>query len=210
MAQESGQKGEPAEKVILPVPKYDGKLSIERALRERRSVRDYAEKPLRIEEISQLLWAAQGITGPSGMRTAPSAGALYPLEVYLVVGNVEGVPVGVYKYRPQTHALEGVAQGDRRAELSEAALGQYCISEGAVVVVIAAVYERTTRKYGERGIRYVHAEVGHAAQNIYLQAVSLNLGTVFVGAFHDDDVREVMNMPNEERPLCIMPIGRMR
>jgi len=196
------------ERIKLPEPKYDSNTSIEKALHERRSVRDFKDEPLTLAEVSQLLWAAQGITSPRGFRTAPSAGALYPLEVYVVVGNVEGLTQGVYRYRPDEHELVKVAEGDKRAEVSAAALGQSSVKDGAIDIIFSAVYERTTRKYGERGIRYVHMEAGHSAQNVYLQAVSLGLGKVVIGAFQDNRVKEVINMPDEEYPLYIMPVGR--
>jgi SagB-type dehydrogenase family enzyme len=165
---------------------------------------------LTILEISQLLWAAQGITSRDGKRTTPSAGALYPLETYLVVGNVTALDSGVYKYRPSDHTLGEVLTGDLRQELSEAALRQKCVSDAAVVVVIAAVYQRTQKKYGKRAVRYVHMEVGHAAQNVWLQANSLQLGTVTVGAFADNRVQSLLRMPQEERPLYLLPVGRAR
>lgn len=198
------------EKIKLPEPKHDSDTSVEQALFERRSVRKYKGKPLNLAEVSQLLWAAQGITEQRGdFRTAPSAGALYPLEIYVVIGNVERVPKGVYKYRPHEHEILKVRDGDVRDKITAAALGQTCVAEGSIVIIFSAVYERTTQKYGDRGIRYVYKEVGHAAQNVYLQAVSLNLGTVVVGAFKDDEVRNILNMPNEEHPLYIMPVGKI-
>jgi SagB-type dehydrogenase family enzyme len=197
-----------AEIIKLPQPYVDGKVSIEETLLLRRSVRDYKDMPLALNEISQLLWAAQGITNPFGFRTAPSAGALYPLEIYLVAGNVKNLSQGVYKYKPKSHTLINVIKGDKRSELSAAALGQSCVKKGTAVIVLAAVYERTMKKYGQRGIRYVHIEVGHASQNIYLQAVSLKLGTVVIGAFDDGKVKKVLHMQNAEQPLAIMPIGK--
>jgi len=197
-----------AEIIKLPQHYDDGKVSIEEALLLRRSVRDYKDMPLALNEISQLLWAAQGITNPLGFRTAPSAGALYPLEVYLVAGNVKNLPQGVYKYKPKSHTLVNVIKGDKRSELSAAALGQSCVKKSAAVIVLAAVYERTMKKYGQRGIRYVHIEVGHASQNIYLQVVSLHLGTVVIGAFDDGKVKEVLNMQTTEQPLAIIPVGK--
>ena len=197
-----------ADIIKLPQPYVDGKLSIEEALLLRRSVRDYKDMPLALNEISQLLWAAQGITNPFGFRTAPSAGALYPLEIYLVAGNIKNLPQGVYKYKPKSHTLIRVIKGDKRSELSAAALRQSCVKKSAAVIVLAAVYERTMKKYGQRGIRYVHIEVGHASQNIYLQAVSLELGTVVIGAFDDGEVKKALNMQNAEQPLVIMPVGK--
>ena len=200
---------EAGDTVVLPEPRDSGEISVEEALLERRSIRNYKDEALTLAEVSQLLWAAQGITHPGGYRTAPSAGALYPLEVYVVAGNVDGLRPGIYKYCPQGHELEKVAGGDVQAELCAAALGQECVEDGAAVLVFAAVYERTTRKYSERGVRYVHMEVGHAAQNVYLQTVSLGLGTVVVGAFDDDEVERLLQMEDDERALCIMPVGRV-
>jgi SagB-type dehydrogenase family enzyme len=198
------------EKIKLPEPRHDPKISIEKALKERGSVRDYKNEPLTISEISQLLWSAQGITSSGGLRTAPSAGALYPLEVYIIVGNVTNMKSGIYKYIPESHELVKVIEGDKRKELSKAALHQSPIKEAPAVIVISAVYERTTGKYGERGIRYVHMEAGHAAQNIALQAVSLNLGTVMIGAFEDNMVKKAMYLEDREKPLYIIPVGRCK
>lgn len=194
--------------VKLPKPQQDNQTSIEEAIKRRRSIREYKDEPLTLAELSQLLWAAQGITGPAGLRTAPSAGALYPLEVYVVIGDVVDLPAGVYKYNPRNHQLVRIVEGDKRSKLSDAALSQEWVEEAAVDLVISAVFERTTQKYGERGIQYVHIEVGAVAQNIYLQAVPLNLGTVTVGAFDDDQVKEILNIPDEEDPLLIMPVGK--
>jgi len=196
--------------IRLPDPLQDSDTSIEAALLARRSVRSYQDGPLTRAEISQLLWAAQGITSPRGLRSAPSAGALYPLEMYVVAGNVDDLPDGVYKYGPEKHDLTGLAEGDKRKELCSAALGQTSVRNAAAVIVISAVYERTTAKYGERGIQYVHMESGHAAQNIFLQAVPLNIGTVVIGAFYDEAVKKVLKMPEREQPLYIMPAGRIK
>jgi len=195
--------------IKLPQPVYDSSFSLEKAILKRRSIRRYKNEPLTINEVSQLMWAAQGITDRSGLRTAPSAGALYPLEIYVIVGNVDGITPGIYKYKPNEHELLLIEKKDNRGNLSDAALTQGAIENGAIVIVISAVYERTTRKYGERGIRYVHMEVGHVGQNISLQAVSLGLGTVVIGAFYDEEVKRIMKMPEEESPLYIMPVGRI-
>ena len=216
------QKTEVGGRIKLPEPSYTGNTSVETALSKRRSIRDYSGENLTLDEVSQLLWAAQGITAPWGGRTAPSAGALYPLELYVVVGDVESIDKGVYKYRNsrEEHELEKVKDGDIRAELADATGGQECVRDAAIDIVFTAVYERTTWKYKtpvyeERtgasyliGIRYVHMEAGHAAQNVYLQAVSLDLGTVVIGAFIDGEVKEIMNMQEQETPLYIMPVGR--
>ena len=197
-------------KVKLPEPSYDSDISVEKALLKRRSVRDYTGEPLTIQEVSQLLWASQGITDPRGFRTAPSAGALYPLEVYVVVGDVVNLEKGVYRYEPAEHSVIKVLDSDLRKQLAVAALGQGCVGKGAVDIVFTAVYERTTGKYGDRGIRYVYMEAGHAAQNLYLQAAALGLGMVTIGAFHDEQVAKVLNLPRDEHPLYIMPVGRMK
>jgi len=196
------------ETIKLPEPRYESEISVEEALLARRSVRDYKNEPLTLEEVSQLLWAAQGVTTEKGSRTAPSAGALYPLEIYVAAQNVENLSNGVYKYKSQGHELIKVAEGDKRMELYNAALDQSAIKDAALVLVISVVYERTTEKYGERGERYAHLETGHAAQNVYLQAVALDLGTVVIGAFDDSEVKKIMSMQNEEQPLYIMPVGR--
>jgi len=198
----------PEEWVVLPAPVMDSETSIEEALLTRRSIRDYQEGGLALSDVSQLLWAAQGITDPSGKRTAPSAGALYPLEVYLVVGEVEGLTAGVYRYLPAEHALTLTLEGDIREALAEASLGQEWVLNAPASILITAVFERTTRRYGQRGERYVYMEVGSVAQNVYLQAVPLGIGTVFVGAFHEDQVIQAAGIVEGEVPVCILPVGR--
>ena len=190
------QKRDTGEIIKLSPPAFDSSTSIEQALRQRRSIREYKDEPLTLDELSQLLWAAQGITAQPRYRTAPSAGALYPLEVYVISGDVENLPAGVYRYLPHEHGLINVAAGDRRVELSRAALNQDSVREAPAVLGITAIFERTTVKYGNRGIQYVHMEVGSVAQNVYLQVESLNLGTVFIGAFHDDRVMKVLELLN--------------
>lgn len=177
------------------------------ALAKRRSSRDYLERPVSLAQVAQLLWAAQGTNDPAGLRTAPSAGALYPLEVLLVAGDVAGLSAGVYRYLPDRHALEHLADGDHRSRLAEAALGQSWAARGAVILVITAIYERTTRKYGVRGKRYVHIEVGHAAQNALLQAAALGLGAGVVGAFDDAAVARTLGLSASEHPLYLLPVG---
>ena len=196
-----------ADSVTLPVPRVDGEVALERALAERRSIRDFASGALSVQQVAQLLWAAQGITNKDGMRTAPSAGALYPLEIYVTVGEVSDLAPGVYRYEPAGHRLVRVAPRDVRRELCAAALGQSCVAEGAAVFVFTAVEQRTTRKYGRRGVRYVHIEVGHAAQNLVLQATVLGLGGVTVGAFDDGAVARVLELPDGEVPLYLVPVG---
>jgi len=170
-------------------------------------MREYSAAPLPLAHAAQLAWAAQGVTDPRGLRAAPSAGALYPLELYLVAGEVEGLEAGVYRYMPARHALERSGGGDRRARLGRAALGQDWLAEAPAVFVIAAVYERTAVKYGSRAERYVDMEAGHAGQNLFLQAVALGLGTVVVGAFRDEEVAAVLELPAGVKPLGLMPVG---
>lgn len=207
--------------IQLPAPRMDGQCSVEKALATRRAIRGFKDEPLSIAVLSQLVWAAQGMTQKmdapptwswgtwqGGKRTAPSAGALYPLELYVVVGRVDGVKPGVYKYKPQTHQLLDVLARDKRNQLATAALGQKWMESAPCVFVVGAVYKRTEVKYGERAPRYVHIEVGHAVENICLQAVALDLGTTVVGAFKDDEVKKVVGMSDEEQPLAIVPVGK--
>ena len=194
--------------ISLPEPVTSGEKSLEALLQQRRSVREYREAALDLSTIGQLLWAAQGITDPQGYRTAPSAGALYPLELYVVAGNVDDLSPGVYHYHPDKHRLEQTEAGDLRHILARAALAQPWVKAAAAVVVITAVYDRTTRKYGERGIRYVHMEVGHAAQNLFLQAEALGLAAVVVGAFEDDAVATALKLPTDVQPLMLLPVAR--
>jgi SagB-type dehydrogenase family enzyme len=161
-----------------------------------------------MSEISQILWSAQGITSARGFRTAPSAGALYPLELYVIAGNVKNLPAAIYKYTPRDHALLEIVSGDKRSDLSRAALRQGAIRKAPAVILFCAVYERATGKYGQRGIRYVHMEVGHAAQNACLQAIALGLNTAVIGAFRDSEVKMIANLPADEQPLYFVPVGR--
>jgi len=206
---ESEEKIMDQQEIILPQPQKSSNTSIEESLLKRRSIREYKDEPLTITEISQILWAAQGITAPeSGSRTAPSAGALYPLEVYLIVRKVENFEPAVYKYLPKDHKLNKILKSDISGELIKVA--QDFVSQAPAILVFSGVFERTTQKYGERGIRYVYMEAGHAAQNVYLQAQSLGLGTVTVGAFSDEEFKKILNLPEEETPLYIMPIGKIK
>jgi SagB-type dehydrogenase family enzyme len=198
---------ETGKKIALPAPSLDGEQSVEALLQQRRSLREYRQRPISLQEVGQLLWAAQGITHTNGYRTAPSAGALYPLELYLVAGNVTGLPAGAYHYRPKKHRLSRVVDGDLRSAVAEAAYGQQWIEDAAAIVVFTAVPERTARKYGKRAQRYVDIEVGHAAQNLFLQAGSLGLGSVVVGAMHDSQVGEILALLDDQQALLLMPVG---
>lgn len=196
--------------IELPAPRQDSEYSLERALRVRRSVREFRGDPITLAQLSQLLWAAQGITDSQGLRTAPSAGALYPLEVYVLVGAVAELPQGIYKYRVDGHKLIRLSGEDRRMQLEHAAWDQDWVRKNAALIVFAAVESRTTGKYGQRGIRYIHIEVGHAAQNVMLQAQAIGLGAAVVGAFDDDRVEDLLDMPGNEQALYLMPIGTPR
>ena len=193
--------------IKLPVPEVSGDTTIEESLAKRRSVRSYSNKTLSIKDASQLLWAAQGVTSDIGFRTAPSAGALYPLEVYLVAINIDGIDAGVYRYLPENHSIVQILEGNIGDELSIAALSQPQVRDCAANIVFAANYSRITPKYGKRGIRYTNIEIGHAAQNVCLQGVALGIGTCTVGAFDDEKVGQVLRLPESESALYILTIG---
>ncbi len=203
-AEQSHGRGET---IQLPPPLRRGEASFEEVMFRRRSTRQFSSQPLQLAALGQLLFAAQGITRPPDRRAVPSAGALYPLEADVVTLRVSGLAAGVYRYLPRSHSLLARAQGDSGAALTEAALGQEMLGQAAAVLVLSAVYERTTWKYGRRGVQYVHFEVGCAAQNVHLQAAALGLGTVFIGAFHDDQVVRILRLERDEVPLCLLPVG---
>lgn len=194
--------------VVLPRPATKGSVSLEETLAGRRSIRSSSGRPLTLGEVSQLLWAAQGEAGREDGRTTPSAGALYPLEILLVSGEVEGLPAGIYRYRPGRHALERTATGDRRAALAAAAGTQAWVKQAAAVIVAAGIPARTAVRYGARAPRYVWIEAGCSGQNVYLEATALGLATVMVGAFDDAAVGRVLDLAREEEPLWLMPVGR--
>lgn len=194
--------------IPLPEPRQQSATAVEWALAHRRSVRSFADSPLTVAEVGQLLWAAQGTTHPNGLRTAPSAGALYPLKLYLIAGQVEGLPAGIYAFDPRAHALSRVAGGDKRTDLARGAFRQTWIKDAPAIFLVAAVFSRTTIKYGKRGNRYVHMEAGHAGQNIALQAVALGLGSTIVGAFDDVRIKAATGLGREEQPLTLIPVGR--
>jgi len=186
----------------LPAPRQEGALSVEAALARRRSLREFAPRPLSAAELGQLAWAAQGVTHGEGLRTAPSAGALYPLELYVATAS------GLYRYEPRRHALRRLAANDPRPALRRAALGQDCVGEAPAVFAITAVPARAARRYGAaRAPRYAHLEAGHAAQNLLLQAVALGLGAVPVGAFDDAALAQALSLPESEQPLYLIPVG---
>jgi SagB-type dehydrogenase family enzyme len=188
----------------LPLPVQKGNMSLEEALKKRESVRSFASTPLTVEALSQLLWSIQGTTRPWGGRTTPSAGALFPLEIYVVLKGE------VLLYDQKRHALSVHQTQDVRETLAVAALGQDCIRAAPAVFVITAVHERVARKYGDRARRYAQMEAGHAGQNLLLQAVSLGLGAVPVGAFRDEQVQRALNLPADHEPLYLIPVGQKR
>ena len=196
-----------ADSDLIPLPEVrrDGEVSVERALATRRSLRSYSQEGLSLEEVGQVLWSAQGATDRG--RTAPSAGALYPIELYLVAGDVDELEPAVYRYHPAAHAVEPVVAGDLRARLREAALGQAWVGSPPAVLVVAGAVERTAAKYGSRAERYVLIEAGAVAENVYLQCESLGLATVLVGAFTDEAVNGVLALPEGEEAYVLMPLA---
>ena len=194
----------------LPVPILDGDVSLEKAIKERRTVRSFVDKSLTVAQLSQILWAAQGITDDRGLkRAAPSGGALYPIDVYAVVGknSVEGLPQGVYRYDPPRHSIQKRVDADAREDVAVASLRQMWIATAPVILILTAEYRRITVKYGERGNRYAMIEVGHIGQNIFLQCEALGLSAGIVGAFYDTQVASALNAQENHEPLIIMPVG---
>jgi SagB-type dehydrogenase family enzyme len=195
--------------IWLPEPVKDGSISLEKAMTLRRSVRSYSDAPMDIFEVSQILWAAQGITNERGFRTAPSAGATFPLETYLLVNNVSNLKKGLFHYSPKDNSIRMLRDEDLSSELMKACLSQSMIKDGGIVVIFSAIFERTTARYGDRGIRYVHNEIGHASQNVHLQAAALDLGTVVIGAYRDEEVEAILNLGEDIKVLYLMPVGKL-
>lgn len=205
--------------IKLPSPQSKGRVSLEETILRRRSVRRFRREALDLPQLGQILWSAQGITGSRGFRATPSAGATYPLEIFAVIGKQgvilgeqeqasEELPAGIYRYEPVSHSLSLHRATDLRSDVARASLNQEFIVQAPVAIVICARYDRTSSRYGRRAERYVHMEVGHAGENIHLQAVALGLGTVEVGAFSDKEVKEVLGLEERVEPLYIMPVGR--
>jgi SagB-type dehydrogenase family enzyme len=193
--------------VKFEAPRQNGAVALESCVSRRRSVRAFKDQALAPSDLGQLLWAAQGLTGDEAKRAAPSAGALYPLALQVAVKKVSGLAPGVYRYRPRRHELLLGRAGERHERIVLAASGQDWIATAPAIICIAAVFERTTEKYGNRGRRYVEMEAGHAAQNLMLQAVALGLATTMVGAFSDEEVKRIFDLDPDETPLCIIPVG---
>jgi SagB-type dehydrogenase family enzyme len=196
------------EVVRLPRARFTGALSLEEVILRRRSTRNFSDRSLTKSQLAQLLWASYGITRRN-YRTVPSAGATYSLEVFVVLGMgaVESLEEGIYRYVPQEHSIVHHLPGDLRRELCSACLGQGFIGRAPLSVVVCSEYSRTTASYGERGVRYVHMEVGHAGQNLAIQGEALELCSVMVGAFRGEEVARVLNLPSELRPLYVIPVG---
>jgi SagB-type dehydrogenase family enzyme len=205
--------------ISLPPPLSKGKVSLEETILRRRAVRKYRREPLDLLQLSQILWSAQGITGTRGFRAAPSAGATYPLEIFVIVGEkgviggeAEQTPqqlqAGIYHYEADSHSLSLHKSADLRPDLARAALNQEFIIDAPADIVICALHHRTSNRYGTRAERYVHIEVGHVGENIHLQAVALGLATVEVGAFRDEEVRRVLGVDEQIKPVYIMPVGK--
>jgi SagB-type dehydrogenase family enzyme len=194
----------------LPTPNIHGNLTVEKAIKQRRTVRSFADEPLTIDQLSQILWAAQGVTDEGGLkRAAPSGGALYPIDVYAVVGKngVQGLAQGVYLYDPPLHSIRKIVVTDQREDAAVAALKQMWMATAPVILVLTAEYSRITIKYGKRGKRYAMIEVGHIGQNIFLQCEALGLAAGIVGAFDDRDVARAIHAKNDHEPLIMMPVG---
>ena len=202
--------GTETKEIFLPAPSLESNVSVETTLYKRISRRSFAEKPLPLKTLGQILWAAQGKNSdkPRGTtRTAPSAGATYPLDTYVVTGNIKNLPNGFYRYEHARHLLLPLISGDLRKQLTRIALGQQFITQAPASIILSAVFERTTRRYGDRGIQYVHNEIGHVTQNVYLQVESLGLGTVAVGAFDDKELKSLLKI--DSIPLMIIPFGQI-
>ena len=205
-----GTTGRIEQLMNLPEPILKGDVSVEEAIKHRRTVRSYRPNPLTLEQLSQILWAAQGITEDRGYkRAAPSAGALYPMDIYAIVGDdgVKGLKAGIYHYEPHKHAASLIMEGDFRKDVARTSLSQMWMARAPVNLVITSEYSRITGKYGTRGERYAIIEAGHIGQNIFLQAEALGLRAGIVGAFHDKDVIRVMKIKRSHEPLLILPVG---
>ncbi len=194
--------------IQLPEAKHDSHVSVETAIYKRRSVREYSGEPIGLKEAALLLWAAQGITALGGYRTTPSAGALYPLEVYLAAGNVDGLPPGFYHYAPTEHRLVELNLADHRAELSTASRDQKWMQKAAAMIILTGFKTRLATAYGQHAAQFLHMEAGHAAQNVCLEAFALNLGATVVGSFDEKKIKTLLKLNVDETPCCILPVGR--
>lgn len=192
------------ERIALPAAAREGGMPLQEALAKRRSIRDFVDKPIGDRELGQLLWAAQGANRPDGHRTAPSANALYPLELYVATAK------GFFHYDPREHQLERRAEGDLRPAIAKAARGQKHVPVSTALFVFTAVFERMEKRYAQqpqRGSNFVYVEAGHAAQNLLLQVVALNLGAVPMGGFDEGQLQEALSLPKDHKPIYMVAVG---
>jgi SagB-type dehydrogenase family enzyme len=208
-SQDSGSLKEEASQAIkLPEPRTDGGISVEKALQERRSIRSFGDQPLALAEVSQLLWAAQGITDDKGHRTAPSAMEAYPLQIYLLASNVTGLPSGVYHYLPEGHNLIAM-QKSGLDDLYSSSAGQEAWIKGApAIFIITSVFERLNRMMGKDSSRFVYVEAGTAAENLLLEVVSLGLASTYTAGFDANRTEELLGLPSGEKIIGVLPVGR--
>lgn len=217
--------------IELPVPSLDGNVSVEDAINKRRSFREFTDQPLSMADLSQCVWSAQGITGSDGKKVAPSAGAVYPVTLYVVIGVIDNLSAGLYRYEPNRHTLEAIRAGELRAQLRDAAFEeQPWIGQAASILVIAADISKASstfqqqprpllparlyllhpwsRPAGQRGFRYIYMEVGAIAENVYLQGQTIGVGVVFIGGFDDQKVTDVLKLPSPYTPIGLVCLGR--
>lgn len=194
-------------RIKLPSVKFDDSLTVSEAIENRRTIRSFKDKSVTLEQISYLLWAAQGVTSPQGLRAAPSAGALYPLEIYINVRKSDSLKPGLYKYNPISQSIFRTQDKELSEKISDAALHQDWMAEAPVMVIFTAIYRRTTGKYGERGVRYAIIEAGSSSENLFLQAQSIGLDCGIVGAFNDSEIKKLLDLGKDSQPLLLMPVG---
>jgi SagB-type dehydrogenase family enzyme len=197
----------PGNRLALAVPEGKDAGTLNGALTRRRSVREYQEKPISLEQVSRLLWAAQGVTGVGGLRTSPSAGAIYPLKAYVIASQVAGLAAGVYRYEPDTNELAFVESGDRRKVLCQAAMGQECVAMSPMAVLLVSWDKRMKGEFGDFAEKLVLIESGHAAQNFLLEAVSMGLGGIGLAKFDGDAIRAAVPFRSDEEPRYLLLAG---
>jgi SagB-type dehydrogenase family enzyme len=206
-SQTSSVPGSLGLEIMLPRPDIIGTVPLETTIYNRRSRREYQDVEMSLIDLGQILWATQGVTSQEGFRTAPSAGALYPLEVYVLVTKAESLEMGIYRYLPANHALRLEKIGAFRDQLYDASLRQQLVSDAPVSIIITSVWERITGRYGSRGIIYGYLEAGHAGQNLLLQASALSLAVTGIAAFEDDRIKSILGLGQGEDPLYLFAIG---
>ena len=208
---EKGRKDAQSEaecELALPSPALKGSRSVEEAIKLRRSVRSFHDQPLTLSDLAQLLWAAQGVTHDQTCRSAPSAGGLYPIDTYVVVERVTGLHAGVYQYNPELHSLKKLLEGSYGQKICKAANSQECVGNAAVTIVLSLPFDRSMKKYGRIGLAYACVEMGCIAENVALQATSLRIGSACIGGVDSDTIQETMELPKENRVICLLPLGK--